>query len=103
MSPGPTSSLADATNNLSAGVIARQLLHHAWPVLVAQVLSMSMMIADTLIASRYGTTDLAAVAIGSSFYVSVVMLLVGILQAVAPTIAQHFGANRVHAIGPALQ
>ena len=103
MSPDPNSSLADATNNLSAGVIARQLLHHAWPVLVAQVLSISMMIADTLIASRYGTTDLAAVAIGSSFYVSVVMLLVGILQAVAPTIAQHFGANRVHAIGPALQ
>ena len=64
MSPDPNSSLADATNNLSAGVIARQLLHHAWPVLVAQVLSISMMIADTLIASRYGTTDLAAVAIG---------------------------------------
>ncbi len=64
---------------------------------------MSMMIADTLIASRYGTADLAAVAVGSGFYVSVVMLLVGILQAVAPTVAQHFGAGRMQAIGPALQ
>ncbi len=83
--------------------IARQLLHHAWPVLIAQLLSMSMMVADTLIAGRYGTADLAAVAVGSGLYVSVVMLLVGILQAVAPTIAHHFGAGRLEAIGPSLQ
>lgn len=85
------------------GVIARQLLHHAWPVLVAQLLSMSMMVADTLIASRYGTVDLAAVAVGSGVYVSVTMLLVGILQAVAPTVAHHYGAGRTDAIGPSLQ
>ena len=64
---------------------------------------MSMMIADTLIAGRYGTADLAAVAVGSGLYISVVMLLVGILQAVAPTVAHHFGAGRMQAIGPALQ
>jgi len=83
--------------------IARQLLHHAWPVLIAQVLSMGMMIADTIIAGRHGTADLAGVAIGSSFYVSVVMLLTGTLQAVAPTVAHHFGAGRSDEIGPALQ
>ena len=55
----------------------RQLFHHAWPILIAQLLSMAMMIADTLIAGRYGTLDLAGVAIGSSFYISVVMLLGG--------------------------
>ena len=59
----------------SAGAIVRQLFHHAWPILIAQLLSMAMMIADTLIAGRYGTLDLAGVAIGSSFYISVVMLL----------------------------
>ncbi|WP_332674994.1 MATE family efflux transporter [Aromatoleum sp.] len=84
-------------------VIARRLLHHAWPVLVAQLLSMSMMIADTIIAGRYGTLDLAAVAVGNGVYVSVVMLLVGVLQAVAPTVAHHFGAGRDDEIGPALQ
>ena len=47
----------------SAGAIVRQLFHHAWPILVAQLLSMAMMIADTLIAGRYGTLDLAGVAI----------------------------------------
>ncbi len=84
-------------------VIARRLVHHAWPVLVAQLLSMSMMIADTIIAGRYGTLDLAAVAVGNGVYVSVVMLLVGVLQAVAPTVAHHFGAGHDDAIGPALQ
>lgn len=87
----------------SAGAIVRQLFHHAWPILIAQLLSMAMMIADTLIAGRYGTLDLAGVAIGSSFYISVVMLLGGILQAVAPTVAHHVGAGRTGEIGPALQ
>lgn len=83
--------------------IARQLLHQAWPVLVAQVLSMGMMIADTIITGHYGTADLAGVAIGSSFYISALMLLSGTLQAVAPTVAHHVGAGRQAEIAPALQ
>lgn len=83
--------------------LAGRLFHHAWPVLVAQLLSMSMMVADTLIAGTYGTADLAAVAVGSGLYVSVVMLLVGILQAIAPIVAHHIGARRTAEIGPALQ
>lgn len=62
-----------------------------------------MMVADTLIAGHYGTADLAGVAIGSNYYISVVMLLTGTLQAVAPTVAHHVGARRQQAIGPALQ
>ncbi len=87
----------------SFSTVARRLFHHAWPVLVAQVLSIGMMVADTLIAGAYGTADLAAVAVGGGLYVSVVMLLVGILQAVAPTIAHHYGAGRMEEIGPTLQ
>ena len=87
----------------SAGPIVRQLFHHAWPILIAQLLSMGMMIADTVIAGRYGTNDLAGVAIGSSFYISVIMLLAGTLQAIAPTVAHHVGAGRHGEIGPAMQ
>lgn len=94
---------ATAHSRLSRTRIARELLHHTWPVLIAQLLSMSMMVADTLIAGHYATTDLAAIAVGSGLYVSVAMLLVGILQAVAPTIAHHYGARRLGAIGPSLQ
>lgn len=83
--------------------LLRQLIGHAWPVLVAQLSSMAMMVADTLISGRYSTTDLAAVAIGSGVYISVVMLLVGILQALAPVVAHHLGAGRREALAPALQ
>lgn len=82
--------------------LARRLVGQAWPVLVAQLSSMAMMVADTVITGRYGTTDLAAVAIGSSVYISVVMLLVGILQALAPVVAHHVGAGRREALAPAL-
>ncbi|QDF97419.1 MATE family efflux transporter [Azoarcus sp. DD4] len=85
------------------GSTARQLLGHTWPVLVAQLLSMSMMVADTTIAAHYGTTDLAAVAVGNGLYVSVLMLLVGILQSVAPTVAHLVGGGRHTEIGATLQ
>ncbi|WP_018991978.1 MATE family efflux transporter [Aromatoleum toluclasticum] len=94
---------ASDSSPTSPSTIARQLLHHAWPVLVAQILSMSMMIADTVIVGRYSTVDLAAIAVGSGVYISIVMLVVGVLQAVAPTVAHHFGAGRTDRIGPALQ
>lgn len=83
--------------------IALQLLRQAWPVLIAQLLSMGMMVADTLIAGRYGTRDLAGIAVGSSVYVSLIMLLNGVVQAVAPTVAHHVGAGRQAEIGPAVQ
>lgn len=102
MSARTTSTPVPAAKPASAPQLTRQLLHHTWPVLVAQLLSMGMMIADTIIAGHYSTVDLAAVAIGNGIFVSVVMLLVGILQAVAPTVAHHIGAKRSEAIAPAL-
>lgn len=103
--PPPTASTSPPPTPLPlrAATIARQLLQQAWPVLVAQILSVSMMIADTVIAGRYGTADLAGIAVGSSIYISITMLFNGILQAVAPTVAHHVGAGRKAEIGPALQ
>ncbi|CAL94683.1 multidrug resistance protein [Azoarcus olearius] len=97
----PSGSLA-ATSTDSTLHIARRLLGHAWPVLIAQLLSMGMMVADTIIAGRYATSDLAAVAVGNGIYVSLVMLLVGVLQAVAPTVAHHVGAGATGELVPSL-
>ncbi|NTV09668.1 MAG: MATE family efflux transporter [Zoogloea sp.] len=83
--------------------LARRIVHIAWPVLVAQLSSMAQMVSDTILAGSYDTEALAAVAIGSGIYIAVVMLLVGILQAVAPVVAHHHGAGRTAEIGPALQ
>jgi MATE family multidrug resistance protein len=91
------------SHNTAQPGLARRIIDLAWPVLIAQLSSMTQMVSDTVLTGRYGTTDLAAVAVGSGIYISIVMLMVGILQAVAPTVAHHVGAGRKDAIGPAVQ
>ena len=83
--------------------LTRRIVELAWPVLIAQLSSMTQMVSDTVLAGRYGTEDLAAVAVASGIYISVVMLMVGILQAVAPTVAHQVGAGRRDEIGPSVQ
>lgn len=81
--------------------LIRQILGLGWPVLVAQLAFMGVAIADTVLAGRYGTVDLAGVAIGSSIYITVSLTLVGVLQAISPTIAQLHGAGAAAAISSA--
>ena len=42
----------------------RHIARHAWPILVAQLASMGLMLIDTALLGHYGAADLAAVAIG---------------------------------------
>lgn len=72
----------------------RGLVAHAWPILVAQLASIGMMVIDTAILGHVSPVDLAAVAIGGGIHVSVVFALVGIVQAVAPLVARLHGAGR---------
>ncbi len=82
---------------------SRRLLAHALPMLLAQLSSMGMMVIDTALLGHHGTDDLAAVAVGGGIYISVVFALVGVLQAVAPTVAHLHGAGRDGEIAAALQ
>ncbi|HNL98378.1 MAG TPA: MATE family efflux transporter, partial [Accumulibacter sp.] len=82
---------------------SRLIVAHAAPILIAQLASMGMMVIDTALLGHYGTDDLAAVAVGGGVYISVVFAFVGILQAVAPTVAHLHGAGRTAEIAPALQ
>ena len=82
---------------------SRQIIAHASPMLIAQLASMGMMVIDTALLGHYGTEDLAAVAVGGGIYISVVFALIGILQAVAPTVAHLHGAQRDDEIAGALQ
>ncbi len=81
----------------------RRLLAHALPMLLAQLSSMGMMVIDTALLGHHATDDLAAVAVGGGIYISVVFALVGVLQAVAPTVAHLHGAGRDGEIAAALQ
>ena len=55
--------------------------------------------ADTVMAGRLGTRDLAAVAVGSSVWMVVFLFGLGVLMAMSPTAAHAFGAGRDADVG----
>lgn len=86
-------------NNAAPDVSTHALFRLAGPILVAQLAVMGLAVIDTVMAGRLSATDLAAVAIGSSIYVSVYVGFMGILQALTPIAGHHFGAGRFEEIG----
>jgi multidrug resistance protein, MATE family len=69
------------------------------PLIAASLLQMSMSFVDTVMAGNLSTLDLAAVAVGSSIFVPVVMFGAGVLMALTAIVAQDYGAGRTHLIG----
>jgi MATE family multidrug resistance protein len=79
--------------------LPRELLHLAWPVLIAQAAVMANGVIDTLMAGRLSSVDLAAVGIGASIYAIVFVTAMGVLLALTPVVAHHYGARRFEEIG----
>ena len=77
----------------------RRLTTLAWPILIGQLAVIANGVIDTAMTSRFSATDLAALAVGASIYVSVFVGASGVLQALGPLIGQLFGAGRHAAIG----
>jgi MATE family multidrug resistance protein len=70
------------------------LLALAWPLLIAQVTQMLMGVSDTIMAGRYSYTDMAAVAIGFSITMPILMFIQGITLALSPIISRLQGSQR---------
>lgn len=81
----------------------RAFVKLGWPLFIANLAVVGNGTIDTVMAGRLSATDLAAVAVGSSIYVSVYIGLMGVLQALSPIAGHHFGARRWRAIGDDLQ
>lgn len=79
--------------------LPRELLHLAWPVLIAQAAVMANGVIDTLMAGHLSPTDLAAVGIGASIYATVFVTAMGVLLALTPVVSHHYGAGRYAEIG----
>ncbi len=77
----------------------RELVHLAWPMLVAQLAMMANAVIDTAMAGRLTVIDLAAVGIASSIMATILMSLVSVLLAVPPIIAHLHGAGQRAEIG----
>lgn len=80
------------------GLVLR-IVRLAWPVLIGQWAVMGYGVVDTVMTGHAGAADLAALGIGSAIYFSVLFGLMGVVLALNPIIAQHFGAGRDEAIG----
>jgi MATE family multidrug resistance protein len=71
----------------SSRSLPRELLHLAWPVLIAQAAVMATSVIDTLMAGRLSALDLAAVGIGASIYATVFVTAMGVLLALTPVVS----------------
>lgn len=69
------------------------------PVIIAQLLQMSMNFVDTVMAGNLSAEDLAAVAVGGALLYPFMMLAAGILMAITPIVAQLVGARNLEEIG----
>jgi MATE family multidrug resistance protein len=69
------------------------------PIIIAQLLLMSINVVDTIMAGNYSSTALAAVAVGTSSMLPLYIFMMGVLMAVTPMVAQHVGARNLSAIG----
>ena len=79
--------------------LPRQLFNLSWPVLVAQAAVTANSVIDTLMAGQISPVDLAAVGIGASIFATVFVTVMGVLLALPPIVAHHYGAGRHLAIG----
>lgn len=87
------------------GVISEtaRLFQLALPLMGAQLASMGMGVLDVVMAGRYSSVDLAGVALGGSVFWPVLMLMMGLVQAITPTVAQLNGAQRPTEIGAVIR
>ncbi|WP_373378009.1 MATE family efflux transporter [Cupriavidus nantongensis] len=77
----------------------RRIAALAAPVLAGQLAVIAFGVIDTVMAGRASATDLAAVGLGGSIYVTIYISLMGVLQALSPIAGQLYGAGRLEAIG----
>ncbi len=73
---------------------ARSLLALAIPVVIASLSQTAMGVVDTIMAGSVSATDMAAVAVGTSIWLPVILFGHGLLLALTPTVAQLNGSGR---------
>lgn len=79
-----------------------RLLRLCGPIMVAQVAQTSMSFVDTVMAGQVSATDLAAVAVATSFWLPLILLVQGVIMALTPIISQLNGARRQSEVASAV-
>jgi MATE family multidrug resistance protein len=77
----------------------RAILRLAGPLIINNLAVAGMQFADAVMAGRLGAPSLAAVAVGGSVWFLGLTLMLGLMMAISPIAARHFGAGRPSLIG----
>ncbi|WP_445001455.1 MATE family efflux transporter [Halomonas mongoliensis] len=78
----------------------RPLLVLALPICGAQLAQAGMSVADVMMTGRLSATDLAAVSVGSSLWMPLMLFMTGTLMGLTPIVAQLLGGQRTTEIRP---
>lgn len=79
----------------------RTILQQSWPILVSAWAGIIFAVMDTAMVGHTDAIDLQAMALGASIYITVFIGLMGVIHALIPIIAQHFGAQQLTQAGHA--
>lgn len=90
-----------ATRKNKPATYVKEILRQAWPVLVSSWASLIFGVLDTAMAGHASAADLQAMALAASIYITVFVGLMGVVHALIPIIAQHYGGQRYLEVGRA--
>ncbi|MCK6264201.1 MATE family efflux transporter [Vibrio sp. ZSDE26] len=74
------------------------LMHLSIPIILTQIATQAMGFVDTTMAGQVSSADLAAIALGTSLWIPVLLLLRGIIMALTPVVAYYRGARDFESI-----
>ncbi|WGI24046.1 MATE family efflux transporter [Halomonas alkaliantarctica] len=80
----------------------RTLMHLALPICGAQLAQAGMSVVDVMMTGRHDATSLAAVSVGSSLWMPLMLFMTGTLMGLTPIVAHLLGGQRNTAIRPAV-
>jgi len=78
----------------------RPLLRLALPICGAQLAQAGMSVVDVMMTGRLSATDLAAVSVGASLWLPLMLFMTGTLMGLTPIVAQLLGGGRIAGIRP---
>lgn len=88
-----------ASSSPSLGARCKEIATQAWPVLIASWAGVAFGVIDTAMGGHSGAFDLQVMALATSIYVTVFVGLMGVIHALIPILAQHYGAGRHAEVG----
>ncbi len=98
LSPAPVSGAAAPLSSHAWGSEFRALFTLSWPLVIAQLAQISLSTTDVIMVGWLGPRYLAAATLANSLFIATQLFGMGVIEAVAPMVAQARGARDVRSV-----